>query len=840
MLKQLRFLFFFLFSITTAFAQLQSPEQFLGYKIGTRYTPHWRIVEYFKHVAASVPSMIKLQPYGQTNEGRPLMVAFVSAANNITNLEAIRTNNLRLANQAEDKTAGSLANAPAIVWLSYNVHGNETSSSETALMTLYALVDPTNTKTKNWLQNIVVIMDPCLNPDGRDRYVNWFNSVTGRQYNPQLVAREHREPWPGGRTNHYNFDLNRDWAWQTQIESQQRIRLYNQWLPQIHVDFHEQGVNNPYYFAPAAQPYHEVITKWQRDFQTIIGRNNARYFDEQGWLYFTRERFDLLYPSYGDTYPTYNGAIGMTYEQAGGPAGGVSVLTSGDDTLTLLDRVTHHFTTGLSTLEVASQNAQKLVAEFQSFYRTAVTTGADEYKAYVIKYNANDAERIKALLELLRKNKIQYGTGRITTNLRGLNYDTGREEAFPLSANDIVIPTVQPRSALIKVLFEQNTTVIDSATYDITAWSLPYVYGVKAYATRQAIALATTEVPVENVSNPVTAAYGYVIRWNGPQSVKLVTQLMQKSVKLRFTEQPFEAGGKQFNRGAVIVLKTSNQYYAGLWDTVRHLANSYNVQLTPVSSGFVERGYDFGSSRVRPIKVRKVALVTGEGTSANAAGEVWHFFDQELNYPITLINAADLTRGDWQSFDVLIMPDGTYRQLSEKPFADQLRNWINSGGNIVALEGAVAQLAKLDWTIKAKKESTEEGKDPYQHLRTYENRERDFIRGTTPGSIYRVDLDNTHPLAFGYPNYYYTLKQEADIYEFIKEGGWNVGVLKKGRQVAGFVGSRLTSRLQDGLLFGVQEIGRGSITYLTDDVLFRNFWENGKLLFCNAVFLVGQ
>ncbi|MBD0377594.1 MAG: zinc carboxypeptidase, partial [Flavisolibacter sp.] len=256
--------------------------------------------------------------------------------------------------------------------------------------------------------------------------------------------------------------------------------------------------------------------------------------------------------------------------------------------------------------------------------------------------------------------------------------------------------------------------------------------------------------------------------------------------------------------------------------------------------GFVERGYDFGSSRVRPIKVRKVALVTGEGTSANAAGEVWHFFDQELNYPITLINAADLTRGDWQSFDVLIMPDGTYRQLSEKPFADQLRNWINSGGNIVALEGAVAQLAKLDWTIKAKKESTEEGKDPYQHLRMYENRERDFIRGTTPGSIYRVDLDNTHPLAFGYPNYYYTLKQEADIYEFIKEGGWNVGVLKKGRQVAGFVGSRLTSRLQDGLLFGVQEIGRGSITYLTDDVLFRNFWENGKLLFCNAVFLVGQ
>ncbi|MDQ3845248.1 MAG: zinc carboxypeptidase, partial [Bacteroidota bacterium] len=227
----------FLFCLQAAVAQLQSPDQFLGYKLGTRYTPHWRLIEYYRHVAAAVPSMVKLHQYGQTNEGRPLIVAYVSAAANIRNLEAIRTNNLRLAHQASDKTPGTTANAPVIVWLSYNVHGNETSSSEASIMTLYALLDPANTKTKNWLQNTVVIIDPCLNPDGRDRYVNWFNSVSGKRYNPQPDAREHREPWPGGRTNHYNFDLNRDWAWQTQVESRQRIKLYNEWLPQIHVDF---------------------------------------------------------------------------------------------------------------------------------------------------------------------------------------------------------------------------------------------------------------------------------------------------------------------------------------------------------------------------------------------------------------------------------------------------------------------------------------------------------------------------------------------------------------------------------------------------------------------------
>src|SRR6185295_12606516 len=243
-------------------------------------------------------------------------------------------------------------------------------------------------------KNIVVVIDPCINPDGRDRYVNWFNTIVGKESNPSLNAREHDEPWPGGRTNHYNFDLNRDWAWQTQVESQQRMKLYNQWLPQIHVDFHEQGINNPYYFAPAAQPYHEAITQWERDFQVTIGRNNAKYFDANGWLYFTKEVFDLFYPSYGDTYPIYNGAIGMTYEQGGGPAGGLGVETDKNDTLTLYDRAIHHYTTSLSMIEVASLNAASLVKEFRKFFNNAVSGAVGDYKAYIIKNNPADAERI--------------------------------------------------------------------------------------------------------------------------------------------------------------------------------------------------------------------------------------------------------------------------------------------------------------------------------------------------------------------------------------------------------------------------------------------------------------
>lgn len=828
-------LFFSFFAI----AQPPSPEQFLGYKIGTRFTPHHRIVDYFKAVAAASPSIIKLQQYGVTNEGRPLMVAFVSSAANITNLENIRTANLAVVNKAQAPANGQ----PVIVWLSYNVHGNESSSSEASLLTLYALANPSNTQLQQYLQNTLVIMDPCLNPDGRDRYVNWYNSVAGAAFNPSPLAREHREPWPGGRSNHYNFDLNRDWAWQTQVESRQRVPLYNQWMPQVHVDFHEQSSNAPYYFAPAAEPFHEVITKWQRDFQGTIGRNHARYFDEQGWLYFTKERFDLLYPSYGDTYPIYSGSIGMTYEQGGGPGAGLGVILENGDTLTLTDRALHHFTTGISTVEVASKNAAQLKSEFARYFEAA-NAGVGEYKAFVLKPGRGDSARFTSLLQLLDRNNIDYYYGR-SGSVRGYNYETSKEESFAIGVNDIVIPSAQPKSNLIKVLFEPVTKLTDSATYDITAWSLPYAYGIKTFGVRTAVPFNQASKGAELVQKASNAAllqdpYAYVIPWTGVQSVKLVSNLLQKGIKLRFSTTPFESGGQKFDRGAVIVLKTSNQYMPQLWQTVRSMADTAGVKLAAVSTGFVDKGLDFGSSSVVPLKARRVAVLTGEGVSSLGAGEVWHFFEQVIGYPVTLLNTNDIGRIAWTDYDVVIMPDGAYRFLTDKPAADAFRTWISRGGNVVALEGAVAQLSRLEWSIKAKKTDEQEPKDPGEFVTRYEARERDALRGMTPGSIFRVELDKTHPLAFGYPAYYYTLKQDAAIYDFIKEDGWNVGVLRKDKPVAGFVGSNLAKRLQNGLLFGVQDIGRGTVTYLTDDVLFRSFWENGKLLFSNAVFFVGQ
>lgn len=819
-------------SVSVTAQNVPSPESYLGYKVGTRYTRHHKIVDYFNTVSKARPDMVKIESYGQTNEGRELMLAFVSSPENIQRLEAIRLNNLRLAGTTKDKAAPIVENAPAIVWLSYNVHGNEPSSSEAALLMIHALVDPSNTTTKEWLKNTVVVIDPCINPDGRDRYVNWFNSVVGKEMNAEPSSREHAEPWPGGRSNHYNFDLNRDWAWQTQVETQQRLKKYNAWLPQVHVDFHEQGYNEPYYFAPAAEPFHEVITPWQRDFQVLIGRNNASYFDKNGWLFFTKERFDLLYPSYGDTYPVYNGAIGMTYEQGGHSRGGLAVVNEDGDTLTLVDRATHHFTTGLSTVETASKHQQKLMTEFKKYFDDSRSGKIGEYKTYVL--TSKDQNKLNAVIKLLEQNGIEWGTVS-SKNFTGFNYFTGKQEAFTDEGLHIAVSAAQPKAVLAKVLLEPRTVVTDSNTYDITTWSVPYAYGVKGYAVKEKLDLSndwkSTSV------TPVNASYGLLIPYTSFNSAKVLAELLKHNVKVRFAEKPFKYGAKNYERGTLIVLRTSNTSVN--WAAIANAACiKNNVQADILETGFMDQGSDMGSPDVKIISsAPKVALLTGEGTSSLGAGEIWHFFDKQLDYPLTLINGGDIARISLKNFTVIIVPDGYIRALSEKATADRLKEFVRSGGKIIALENAVGQMA-AEWGLKQKTDKDDE-KGEYLDVKKYGDRERSYLPNSIPGAIYKMDLDNSHPLGFGYPDFYYTLKQDGVLYEFMK-GGWNVGVLKKDAYVTGFAGYKVKNKLKDGMLFGVQEMGGGSVVYLSDNPLFRNFWENGKLLFSNAVFLAGQ
>lgn len=817
------------FISTLSFGQIKSPAEFLGYQVGSKVTPHWKVLEYYQYLANQVPNQIKMESYGETTEGRPLRVFYISSAQNIGNLETIRTNNLKLAHALEGEGNSS---SPAIVWISNNIHGNETSSIEASMMTLFELVNPNNSKSKTWLENTLVIIDPCLNPDGTERYNNWYNSVVGVKYNPELYAREHREPWPGGRYNHYYFDMNRDWAWQTQRESTLRAVIYNKWLPHIHVDFHEQGINSPYYFPPAAEPLHEVITPWQREFQTTIGKHNAKYFDSKGWLYFTKERFDLFYPSYGDTYPIYSGAIGMTFEKAGNGSAGLGVYTDDKDTLTLVDRAIQHHASGLNVIEIVSQNAAKVVSEFKKFGDEAASGKLASFQSYIIKYDNSRDKSIRALLELLDKNKINYYSS--SGSVKGLDYFSKKEQNHTLTDKDVVIPGNQSKAALIRVLFEPEAKLTDSVTYDITAWSLPYVYGLPAIASQSKIS-NLNPYQLEKINNTTGSNFGYAIKWDGFTSAKLLAALLRNKITVKVSDQSFKIGSEDFPKGSIMVMKNGNKQI-NTEKILKEEADRLQVKTYAIASGIVEGGKDLGSSDVKTIKAPKIMMMAGEGIRATNVGEVWHYFDQQLEYPIVLINPTDFSRVDWDEIDVFIMPNGSYSFLKDKTQSDEFSNWIKKGGKVIALESAVSQLAGQSWSgLKTVKQDSSSKTKP-SPLKKYGDRERGALENYTAGAIFRVTFDASHPLMFGVKDYF-TLKQDDNLFQYFEPNkGWNVGYITENSKMSGFVGHSLVKKLKNGLVFGTENIGRGSIIYLTDNVLFRNFWESGKLIMANATF----
>lgn len=816
------FLMLFITSIAPAQKDLQSPSEFLGYELGTRFTRHHEVVDYFKYLTSSDPERVQFQAYGKTYEQRPLFLVYFSSSENIKNIAAIRQEHLR-------NTSEKSASKKAIVWLSYNVHGNEAASTEAAMRTIHELL----TEKSDYLENTVVIMDPCSNPDGRDRYVNWYNQYKNTPYNIDPHSREHHQEWWNGRSNHYMFDLNRDWAWLTQVESQQRLKMFNQWLPHVHVDFHEQSVDSPYYFAPAAEPFHEVITDFQRDFQVTTGKNHAKYFDANGWFYFTKEVYDLLYPSYGDTYPTYNGGIGMTYEQGGSGRAGLGIVTGIGDTLTLKDRIAHHHTTGLSTLEVVAKNTKKLNDEFRKFHQNKNY----RYKSYVL--NGTKA-KIDVLLRLLDQHQIEYGTAEEGT-VKGFNYTTGTNGSLSADGNSIVVSTDQPKGTLVKVLFEPNAKLSDSLTYDITAWSLPYAHGLNAIASPQKVKSRPIVQPVADTSKEnglPEFAYAFLTPWNSMKNARFLAELLKEDIKVRHAKKSFTLDGKTYDRGSLIIVRADNGNNPDFLSTLRKIRDKHHVSLTPTNTGFVEDGNDFGSQYVSMIKPIKVGVLSGKPTNSLQFGEVWHFFEQQLDYPMTVIGSDYFDKINLSEYDVLILPDGNdYKEFINQKKRCDFKDWLKEGGKLIAMGDALKGLAdNEEFGLKSKK--VEKDSTQISDLTSFDDIQRQGIKSLITGAIFKTSVDTTHPLAFGYQDTYFTLKLGDEAYTYLDKGTVVYLTDENKNPVAGFAGSLAKEKITETMVFGVERIERGQIVYMVDNPLFRGFWENGKLLFTNALFMV--
>lgn len=831
-------LFFILCCLsTTLIAQnIQSPSDFLPHNIGEKFTPHHQLVDYFEYVAENSDQVI-LRQYGRTYEDRPLILAFVSSKENLAKLDEIQNDNLIRAGVK----SGTPKNNIPIIWLSYSVHGNEAAGSESSMPVIYSLVSGNNPEAKNWLKDALIIMDPSVNPDGYSRYTHWVRRVSNNKITTNPDSWEHNEPHPGGRMNHYMFDLNRDWAWQTQIESQHRMAVYNEWLPQVHADLHEMHKDDPYYFAPAAQPYHTYITDWQNEFQFKTGKNHAKYFDQQGWLYYTKEIFDLFYPSYGDTYPIFNGAIGMTYEQGGSGSASREVDMVNGETVSLRDRIEHHTTTSLSTIEAAHNNKEKLLDEFGKYFKNYATNPIGKYKSFVVK-NTNTKTQREAFLDLLDKNKIKYGLTNTTTSQKGYEYATGKTKSFSIDKNDIIINAYQPKSVLVQVLLEPQHELVDSLTYDITAWSLIHAYGLTAYATESKIPINSeykrSPAQVETQSN----AYGYLAKWESLADAKFIGQLMDQGVTARAATAAFTLEGKNYEPGTLIITrgdnrKLGNDFHKIVLQTAKKL--DYE-NLNAVSTGFAERGSDLGSESSILLKKPKVAVLAGDKTSPYSFGQIWHFFETDLNYPIVTVPVSNFSFLDFDEYSLIILPDGWYR-LSDSVL-DKLKTWIRGGGRVIVVGGAMSNFEEKSGFNLEKDSDESNSKRPSQketldsRLEPHSHSRRKSISNNMPGAIYRLDWDNTHPLGYGMPDYYFSLKTSRQHYPYLKNAS-NVGYIKDNPMVLGFAGAKARRNQENTSVFAVQDMGRGNITYMVDNPLFRAFWYQGKMVFSNAVFV---
>lgn len=810
-----RILYLVLISFFTRLTgQTHSPNDFFGYELGSNFSRHHQVVDYFQYLDQN-SSGIKIVPYGKTSEGRILQLVFISDPENLKNLEDIRTIHIQDSNSIN----GTKNNDKVIVWLSYGVHGNESSSTEASMETAYALI----TKHQDWLKDTIVILDPCINPDGRDRYVNFYNQSKSTPYDSNRITREHEEPWHTGRTNHYIFDLNRDWAWLTQIESQQRIKQYNKWLPHIHVDFHEQGINSPYYFAPAAEPLHEVITDYQKDFQDALGRNHAKYFDKEGWFYFTKQQFDILYPSYGDSYPMYLGSIGMTYEQAGGGVAGLGIKNDENIELTLKDRIKHHLTTGISTVEMAVMKKIQLIENYKAYFNDKDL----KYRNFVLEGNE---DQLDAISEFFDKHKIKSEKLLKNTPVRGFDYQKQKNTITNFTKNSLVVSTNQSKGKMAHVLLEPNTKLNDSLTYDITAWSLPYAYGLKANATQESLKTVSYEPRKVKIIQTDIGTYGYALPYKSFRDSKFLASILKEGLGVRINTVPIINSGRKWEEGSIFILKgdnIKNDYFPKI---LEELAQKHNRIIYPIKTGYSDKGPDLGADELKLIKSPKVAVFKNDFTSSYRYGEVWHFFEKELEYPLIQVNYNSLNKL-LSDIDILIIPGGFYKKWSNSRTEKKVYEWLNKGGKILALSSALKIFANTDDFNLKKKENTSQNNSmvPYSKI------ERNEISSMTTGSIYEANIDKTHPLGFGISRYY-TLKLDADSYSLLKDEGNAFTLSSMANPIAGFIGHLARENQKKSLLFGQEHHGEGKLIYFVDNLLFRGFWYSGKQVFSNAVF----
>lgn len=822
---------------------ITSPAEYLGYELGEEFTFHYQVMDYFKNLAEE-SDRISFHNYATTYEGRDLYYAVITSEDNMANIESIKNANVEFANNPE---SASTEGKPVVVWMSYNVHGNEASSSEAAMQTAYRLVAGADSETQNWLENSVVIIDPMMNPDGRDRYVYWYKSSQANILNTDANDLEHDEIWPGGRTNHYWFDLNRDWVWLVHPESEGRIAAYQEWMPQVHMDFHEQGFNNNYFAMPGTTPRNLELPDEYDQWADTFGRGLIEEFDKANVNYATRESFDFFYPGYGSSYPSVMGGIGMLAEQGGHSRGGRAVETDDDYILTLRQRVFDHYTNGVSIVKTSVENKEGLLTYFKNSLSQSAQKGNTQ--AYILKNNENDYTY--QVINMLMKHNVRIERATEDFNQRNsYSYWDASSSTQSFEAGDFIIKTDQPKHLFVNTLFRNQMQIEDSVMYDMATWSIPLAYNLDAAWTTNNVGVSTEQL-TEELSYPAMlenggAQYAYVIDWKQRHAPKALAKLWDMGYNVRSAGRTFTYEGTTYTEGSLVVLVGRNyEKRSRIQADMRQLAEEVSVVIEGFDTGRMDEGMDLASSDSEPVKEPKVALMVDSPFSSYTAGQLWFLFDQWTEFGIDRIRSGSFNGIDLAEYDVILMP-GAWGGLSgvwNSSQIEDLKSWVRNGGVLIGTEGSGTWLTAdrsgftdVELFEEEEDDSTEVEDKAYTK---YADRTDVFGLERIPGSAFKGIIDNTNPLAFGLPEQLYSLKFGDDGIvpnNSLQTVGYYV---KEGEVMASGYASEENKEKARGQAFAaVQNMGSGKVVFLLDNTQYRMFWVGPSRMVQNAVMLL--
>lgn len=864
-------------------AAVPTPEKFLGYAIGTHYTRHDQLVAYFRELAR-VSNRVHVQTIGKTYEEREQIIVTFTSPENYSRLEEIRKEHITLVDPFKPLIDSK---SPVVVELGYSVHGNETSSGEVSLLTGYYLAASQDDETSQWLKEAVIFIDPSLNPDGRDRAANWYNSYKSFPAVADPLDKEHQEAWPGGRTNHYFADLNRDWLNLVHPESRNRVAFFHQWYPNVQIDFHEQGANATYYFEPTPKRHESpIVPQFLYDENAVFAKYHAKALDEIGSLYFTKENYDNLSPIYGSTYPKFFGSVAATFEEAS--SGGIAKETS-NGTLTFSFSIRNHLATSFSTIRAAVAEKANLFKIQKDVFKHALEQGkANPAKAFVFG-DSRDENLTQHFLWLLLQHHVNVYELTASTTQEAKKFEKGKA---------YIVPSEQPNFLIVHSIFEENI-LKDSIYYDNTGWNIVQAYGLQ-YAK-----INTNDFTKGNLVTEATlpkgkvdggkSTYAYVLSYTDYNASKALYQLLAKDILVKASFKPFTTAGtkKSFGYGTLVVPVAGQKITPdSLFGIVQQVADNAGVQFTAASTGFSAEGIDLGSSNIKAIRKPEVALAFGQGVTASEAGQVWLVLNQQLGLPVVKLDIQNFQRASIKKYNTLVLPGGNYSAW-DKSVVEKIKSWIADGGTLITFQNATAWAVQNELVKERLSETdiapgrggnnndapaapapavangrnanagipavqtgqalsqngatvpAERAELPVSRRSNAQPGERvDYINQQDVegakrinGAVFVADIDISHPIAFGLTNRKLFINKNGStlLLPSVNKYATVAQYIDK-PFVNGYTSRQNISKVSNSAAIIFSQSGNGQVVLFADDPTYRGYWLGTTRLFLNSIF----